>query len=90
MGLSLTARACLAVLALLFTASTGMPGDGNQAMQATRMPMLVTLLTGALMTLGGLVASPVAFSCAASRAPLPSLWRYCRCCCCYSVCRCGP
>jgi hypothetical protein len=62
LGLSLTAWACLAVLALLFTASIGMPGDGNQAMQATRMPMLVTLLTGALLTLGGLVASPVAFS----------------------------
>ncbi|MCS3746454.1 dipeptide/tripeptide permease [Xanthomonas arboricola] len=62
LGLSLAAWACLAVMAFLVTASIGMPGDGNHAMQATRTPMLVTLLTGALLTLGGLVASPVAFS----------------------------
>ncbi|PPU64740.1 hypothetical protein XcodCFBP4690_07760 [Xanthomonas codiaei] len=62
LGLSLAAWACLAVMVLLVTASIGMPGDGNQAMQATRIPMLVTLLAGALATVGGLVASPVAFS----------------------------
>ncbi len=62
LGLSLAAWACLAVTAFLVTASIGMPGDGNHAMQATRMPMLVTFLTGALLTLGGLVAGPVAFS----------------------------
>ncbi|KQR18659.1 hypothetical protein ASF90_00290 [Xanthomonas sp. Leaf148] len=49
-------------MAFLVTASIGMPGDGSHAMQATRIPMFVTLLVGALVTLGGLVASPVAFS----------------------------
>lgn len=38
----------------------GMPGDGSHAMQATRTPMLVTLVVGALVTLGGLVAGPLA------------------------------
>ncbi|WP_211161792.1 hypothetical protein [Xanthomonas campestris] len=62
LALSLAAWACLAVMALLVTASIGMPGDGNQAMQATRIPMFVTLLVGALVSVGGLAASPVAFS----------------------------
>ncbi|WP_115527597.1 MULTISPECIES: hypothetical protein [Xanthomonas] len=62
LGLSLAAWACLAVMAFLVTASIGMPGDGSHAMQATRIPMFVTLLVGVLVTLGGLVASPVAFS----------------------------
>ncbi|MEA9556465.1 hypothetical protein VC273_11235 [Xanthomonas nasturtii] len=62
LGMSLAAWACLAVMAFLVTASIGMPGDGSHAMQATRIPMFVTLLVGALVTLGGLVASPVAFS----------------------------
>ncbi|MEA9565029.1 hypothetical protein [Xanthomonas sp. WHRI 8932A] len=62
LGLSLAAWACLAVMAFLVTASIGMPGDGSHAMQATRIPMFVTLLVGALVTLGGLVASSVAFS----------------------------
>ncbi|WP_324250437.1 hypothetical protein [Xanthomonas vesicatoria] len=60
--MSLAAWACLAVMAFLAAASVGMPGDGSHAMQATRIPMLVTLLVGALVTLGCLVASPVAFS----------------------------
>ncbi|MGV7194392.1 hypothetical protein [Xanthomonas cannabis] len=62
LGLSLAAWACLAVMAFLVTASIGMPGDGNHAMQATRVPMFVTLWAGALVALGGFVASPVAFS----------------------------
>lgn len=62
LGLSLAAWACLAVMAFLVTASIGMPGDGNQAMQATRIPMFVTLLAGALVTVAGLVVSPVALS----------------------------
>lgn len=62
LGLSLAAWACLAVMAFLVTASIGMPGDGNHAMQATRVPMFVTLLVGALVAIGGCVASPVAFS----------------------------
>ncbi|MCC8560418.1 hypothetical protein G8D12_10250 [Xanthomonas vesicatoria] len=62
LGLSLAAWACLAVMAFLAAASVGMPGDGSHAMQATRIPMLATLLVGALVTLGCLVASPIAFS----------------------------
>ncbi|MCW1977289.1 hypothetical protein [Xanthomonas campestris] len=60
LGLSLSAWTCFAVMAFLAAASFGMPGDGSHAMQATRTPMLVTLVVGALVTLGGLVAGPLA------------------------------
>ncbi|NIJ90883.1 hypothetical protein FHR49_003714 [Xanthomonas campestris] len=58
LGLSLAAWACLAVMAFLVTASIGMPGDGNHAMQATRVPMFVTLLVGALVAIGGFGRQP--------------------------------
>ncbi|APP85188.1 hypothetical protein ABQZ99_008745 [Xanthomonas hortorum pv. vitians] len=60
LGLSVGAWACMAVMAFLVTASIGMPGDGSHAMQTTRIPMLVTLVVAALVTLGGLIAGPMA------------------------------
>ncbi|WP_101838912.1 hypothetical protein [Xanthomonas oryzae] len=53
-------------MVVLFTASIGMPGDGNQAMQAmqamqaTRVPMLITWMVAAISAAGGLIAGPVA------------------------------
>lgn len=56
-GLSLAAWASVFMLAFLVLASVGMPGDGNHAMQATRIPLLLTLSIGVLVTVGCLVAS---------------------------------
>ena len=61
LALAIGVWACLAVMAFLVAASIGMPGDGSHAMQATRIPMLVTLVVGALLTVACLIASPAAF-----------------------------
>ena len=57
LGLSLAAWASVFMLAFLVLASVGMPGDGDHALRATRIPLLITLSIGALVTLGCLVAS---------------------------------
>ncbi|AEQ96902.1 hypothetical protein XOC_2795 [Xanthomonas oryzae pv. oryzicola BLS256] len=57
---SIAAWLCMAVMVVLFTASIGMPGDGNQAMQATWVPMLITWMVAAISATGGLIAGPVA------------------------------
>lgn len=88
LGLSLSAWACFAVMAFLAAASFGMPGDGSHAMQATRTPMLVTLVVGALVTLGGLVAGPLRFGWVASLSPRRWGWRRCCSCSCCLACRC--
>ncbi|MFK3845260.1 hypothetical protein CXF96_12810 [Stenotrophomonas sp. Betaine-02u-21] len=57
LGLSLAAWASVFMLAFLVLASVGMPGDGDHALRATRIPLLITLCIGVLVTLGCLVAS---------------------------------
>ncbi|MBD7955734.1 hypothetical protein H9654_16170 [Stenotrophomonas sp. Sa5BUN4] len=57
LGLSLAAWASVFMLAFLVLASVGMPGDGDHALRATRIPLLITLSIGALVTLGCLVAT---------------------------------
>lgn len=57
LGLSLAAWASVFMLAFLVLASVGMPGDGDHALRATRIPLLITLSIGVLVTLGCLVAS---------------------------------
>jgi hypothetical protein len=57
LGLSLAAWASVFMLAFLVLASVGMPGDGDHALRATRIPLLITLCIGVLLTLGCLVAS---------------------------------
>ncbi len=46
----------MAVMAVLLTASIGMPGDGDHAMQATRLPMRITLVM-AMMAMMAAVGS---------------------------------
>lgn len=46
----------MAVMAVLLTASIGMPGDGDHAMQATRLPMRITLVM-AMMVMMAAVGS---------------------------------
>ncbi|MFA1261746.1 hypothetical protein ACDI97_10035 [Xanthomonas axonopodis pv. fascicularis] len=43
-------------MAVLLTASIGMPGDGDHAMQATRLPMRITLVM-AMMAMMAAVGS---------------------------------
>ncbi|KGU57691.1 membrane protein [Xanthomonas phaseoli pv. phaseoli] len=43
-------------MAVLLTASIGMPGDGDHAMQATRLPMRITLVM-AMMVMMAAVGS---------------------------------
>lgn len=50
----------MAVMAVLFTASVGMPGDGDHAMQATRLPMRITLLMAMLAAVGSLATGSAA------------------------------
>lgn len=57
LGLSLAAWASVFMLAFLVLASVGMPGDGDHALRTTRIPLLITLSIGVLVTLGCLVAS---------------------------------
>nr|WP_230595234.1 hypothetical protein [Xanthomonas vasicola] len=57
---SIAAWACMAVMVVLFTVSVGVPGDGDHVMQATRVPMLITLVVAAIATVSCLVAGPVA------------------------------
>lgn len=57
LGLSLAAWASVFMLAFLVLASVGMPGDGDHALRATRIPLLITLSIGVLVTIGCLVAS---------------------------------
>lgn len=57
---SIIAWACMAAMTFLVAASIGMPGDGDHAMQATRIPMLVTLLLAAVAITGCLIAGPLA------------------------------
>lgn len=57
LGLSVGAWACAFALMVLVLASVGMPGDGNHAMQATRLPMLGVLCVAATTVAGCLVAA---------------------------------
>ncbi|OOW88410.1 hypothetical protein Xvtw_00965 [Xanthomonas campestris pv. vitiswoodrowii] len=43
-------------MAVLLTASIGMPGDGDHAMQATRLPMRITLVM-AMMAMMAMMAA---------------------------------
>ncbi|MBB4596976.1 hypothetical protein FHR62_001621 [Xanthomonas arboricola] len=57
---SIAAWACMAAMVFLVAASIGMPGDGDHAMQATRVPMLVTLLLAAVAITSCLIAGSLA------------------------------
>ncbi|CCG35117.1 putative membrane protein [Xanthomonas citri pv. mangiferaeindicae LMG 941] len=50
----------MAVMAVLLTASIGMPGDGDHAMQATRLPMRITLAVAMMAAVGSLATGSAA------------------------------
>ncbi len=51
---SIAAWACMVGVVFLFAASIGMPGDGDHAMQATRLPMRITLTMATIAAVGSL------------------------------------
>ncbi|WP_349986473.1 hypothetical protein ABRP17_002380 [Stenotrophomonas sp. WHRI 8082] len=57
LALSIAAWICLFALAFLVAASVGMPGDGDHAMRATRVPLFITVAFGGLVVIGCLIAS---------------------------------
>ncbi|MCD0246399.1 hypothetical protein JWH11_12260 [Xanthomonas melonis] len=60
LGSSLATWVCAALLAVVFTASISMPGDGSHALQSTRSAGLLVLAVAATTTLCCLIASPAA------------------------------
>lgn len=50
----------MAAMAVLFTASIGMPGDGDHAMQATRLPMRITLIMATMAVVSSLATGSAA------------------------------
>ncbi|WP_017169875.1 hypothetical protein [Xanthomonas phaseoli] len=47
-------------MAVLFSASIGMPGDGDHAMQATRLPLRITAIMATTAAAGSLVTGSAA------------------------------